>query len=323
MFGSDPNQSASVRSRKIKNIFHSLCIISALIFLMAVLGWLVAGDLGVKWTLFMSALLLIMSQRISPEFVLRMYRAKPLNSRYLGQALRELAARGNLDFVPGLYYIPSQMLNALSLGSGPHSAIAVTDGLLRGLNHRELIAVLAHELSHIRNKDLWVLNLADVFSRVTSSFSFAGMLLLFLNFPLLMQEKEVIPWALIIILLFAPSLSALLQLSLSRSREFDADTDAAVLSGDPAGLASALDKMERVQQGLLARILFPGYRQRQPSVLRSHPQTQKRVQELMSMQEKDLPWPALYASMSSTGDIPSGMPPIRRNPGWKPGGLWY
>jgi heat shock protein HtpX len=205
----------------------------------------------------MSALLLIMSQRISPQFILRIYRAKPLKNRYLDQVLRELATRGNLDFVPRLYYVPSQMLNALSLGSGPNSAIAITDGLLRSLNQRELIGVLAHELSHIRNKDLWALNLADIFSRVTSSFSFAGMLLLFINLPLLLEKGKVVPWPLILILIFAPTLSALLQLSLSRNREYDADADAAILSGDPAGLASALAKMEKVQQGLLARILPP------------------------------------------------------------------
>lgn len=314
---------AALRSRKLKNILHSLCIVLALLLLMAALGWLVAGWLGVKWTLFLSAVLLVISQRVSPQLILRMYRARPLQSSYLGQALQELARRAGLDFVPGLFYVPSQILNAFSAGSGKNSAIALTDGMLRGLSSRELIAVLAHELSHIRNKDLWVMNLADVFSRVTSSFSFAGLVLLFLNLPLLIMQEYSVPWLLILILVFAPSLSALLQLALSRSREFDADIDAAVLSADPAGLASALVKMEKVQQGLWARIFFPTYRQRQPSVLRSHPQTQKRIQELQALQHEKLPWPALYQELASQEILPPGQPRVLRNPAWRFGGFWF
>jgi heat shock protein HtpX len=314
---------ASLRSRKLKNILHSVCIVLALLLLMAALGWLVAGSLGVKWTLLLSALLLFMSQRVSPQIILRMYRGRPLQSPYLNQALQELARRGEVSFVPGLFYIPSQVLNAFSVGWGQSSAIAITDGLLRGLSRRELVAVLAHELSHIRNKDLWVLNLADVFSRVTSSFSFAGLLLLLINLPLLVMQEHSIPWVFILILVFAPSISALLQLALSRSREFDADVDAAVLSGDPQGLAQALLKMEKVQQGIWARIFFPGYRQRQPSMLRTHPQTQQRVQELLDLKQEHLPWPALHEVISSNEVLPRDLAQVLKPPIWRPGGFWF
>ncbi|MFO8031068.1 MAG: zinc metalloprotease HtpX [Desulfohalobiaceae bacterium] len=314
---------AALRSRKLKNILHSVCIVLALLLLMAALGWMVAGSLGVKWTLFLSALLLFMSQRVSPQIILRMYRARPLQSPYLNQAMQELARRAELGYVPGLFYVPSQVLNAFSLGWGQNSAIAITDGMLRGLSHRELMAVLAHELSHIRNKDLWVLNLADVFSRVTSSFSFAGLLLLFINLPLLVTEEHSLPWLLILILVFAPSISALLQLALSRSREFDADVDAAVLSGDPEGLAQALVKMEKVQQGILSRIFFPGYRQRQPSMLRTHPQTQQRVQELMALKGERLPWPALHEQLHSREVLPRDLSQVLKPPIWRPGGFWF
>ncbi len=312
-----------MRSRKLKNILHSALIIFALLGLMSILGWLIAGALGVKWTLILSGVMLVISQQVSPQLILRMYRARPLQTSYLSAALQELTRRSRMDFVPGLFYVPSQMMNAFSVGSGHASGIAFTDGLLRGLSSRELIAVLAHELSHIRNKDLWVMNLADVFSRVTSAFSFAGLLLLFINLPLLVTEEHAIPWLLILLLVFAPTISALLQLALSRSREFDADTDAAILSGDPEGLASALVKMEQVQQGLLAKIFLPGYKQRQPSMLRTHPQTQKRVQELMALQKHDLPWPALYQELSSHELLPAGLPRIIRRPAWRPGGIWF
>ncbi|MFW5931991.1 MAG: zinc metalloprotease HtpX [Desulfohalobiaceae bacterium] len=323
MTGAHRTSRAALRSRKLKNILHSICIVLALLLLMAALGWLVAGSLGVKWTLFLSALLLFMSQRVSPQLILRMYQARPLQSPYLNQALQEIARRAELNFVPGLYYVPSQIFNAFSVGWGQNSAIAVSDGLLRGLSQRELIAVLAHELSHIRNKDLWVLNLADVFSRVTSSFSFAGLLLLFINLPLLTMQEHSIPWLLILILVFAPSISALLQLALSRSREFDADVDAAVLGGDPEGLAQALVKMEKVQQGIWTRIFLPGYRQRQPSVLRSHPQTQQRVQELMALKQERLPWPAVHEKLHSWEVLPGDLGRVIKPPSWKPGGFWY
>jgi heat shock protein HtpX len=86
------------------------------------------------------------------------------------------------------------------------------------------------------------------------------------------------------LLVFAPQLTTLLQLALSRAREYEADLDAAGLTGDPAGLASALAKLERFQRGMWEQILMPGYRLPEPSLLRSHPPTEQRIARLRELE---------------------------------------
>jgi heat shock protein HtpX len=189
---------------------------------------------------------------------------------------------------------------------------------------RELNAVIAHEVAHLKNNDLWIMNLSDTISRVMSFFSMSGQFLLFLNLPLLLASGHRVSWAGILVLLFAPTVGVLLQLALSRTREFDADLDAALLTGDPEGLASALSKMERHQGGWLGRVLFPGYHERQPSILRTHPQTQERIDRLLALSPGKLE-PLDQANAFGDGTFPfTATPvPIRKKPRWRFGGIWY
>ena len=98
-------------------------------------------------------------------------RLTPEQAPPLWRLAATLGERAGLANQPELYYLPSQMLNAFAVGSKTNAAIGVTDGLLRQLDQRELTAVLAHEISHIRSNDLWVMGLADLFSRATSLLS--------------------------------------------------------------------------------------------------------------------------------------------------------
>ena len=112
-----------------------------------------------------AALAFAFSPQISPQLVLRLYRAREIGSRDLPEVLRvleALAERAGLDRVPRLYYAPSTMLNAFAVGGRDDAVIAMTDGMLRALTLRELAGVLAHEVSHIRNRDLWLMNVADL-----------------------------------------------------------------------------------------------------------------------------------------------------------------
>ena len=197
----------------------------------------------------------------------------------------------------------------------------MTDGLLRELDPRELVGVLAHEVSHIRNNDLRVMGLADLFSRATGLLSFLGQLLLLLNLPLILIAEVAINWWAIALLVFAPSLSALAQLALSRTREFDADLNAARLTGDPDGLASALRKLEYIQGGWLERIFLPGRRAPQPSVLRTHPATDERVARLAQL--KSAPRPEFAAGMRSFDPGRAFGAASTRRPRWHINGLWY
>jgi len=117
-----------------------------------------------------------------------------------------------LPQVPALYYVPSRMLNAFAVGQSEEVAIALTDGLLRHLTLRELAGVLAYEVSHVRNQDLWIMGLADAIGRLTSLISFFGMILLVIDLPyLLVGEVDHLPWVLIALLVFAPTIGSLLQ----------------------------------------------------------------------------------------------------------------
>ncbi|KGO32731.1 hypothetical protein JT06_18785 [Desulfobulbus sp. Tol-SR] len=312
---------------KIVNWLHSLMLLAGMALLLGLLGWIFAGPSGIRWAVIITVISLIISPHLSPKVILRWYAAKPLiphQAPDLYAALQELAQRAGLPRFPVIYYVPTKMLNAFTTGSPDNAAIALTDGLLNTLSMREVNAVMAHEVAHLKNNDLWIMNLSDTISRVTSFFSMSGQLLLFLNLPLLLASGHHVSWVGILVLIFAPTIGVLLQLALSRTREFDADLDAALLTGDPEGLASALAKMKRHQGGWLARVFFPGYHERQPSILRTHPQTQERIDRLLALSPGRFE-PLGKANAFGDGTFPfTATPiPIRKNPRWRFGGIWY
>ena len=107
----------------------------------------------------------------------RMYGAKPVKPEQapdLYRILNELSRRAELPAVPKLFYLPSKIMNAFATGRKDNSYIVISDGLLRALTPREITGVLAHEVAHVRNNDMWVMGVADLFSRLTSFISTAG-----------------------------------------------------------------------------------------------------------------------------------------------------
>jgi heat shock protein HtpX len=194
--------------------------------------------------------------------------------------------------------------------------------LLRGTPCRHVSVVNKSLACH---GDIWVMGLADVVSRLTSSLSLGGQFLLLLSLPMMLFGSFSPPWWLFLLLISAPTLSALFQLALSRTREYDADLDAAELTGDPSGLASALAKLERYQQGFLERILLPGRRIPDPSLLRTHPTTEDRIQRLLSLDDA-----AISPPVSHPGQFPTEVlqfttqtPQIVQLPRWRLSGLWF
>jgi heat shock protein HtpX len=294
--------------------------------LLSLCGWVVAGTEGLLWTLFFGGGAVIFGPPVSPELTLRLYGARrlgPADAPELYRVFARISERAGLPRVPSLYYVPSGMLNAFALGSRDQFAICLTDGLLRHLTLRELAGVLAHEASHIRNNDLWVMSLADVISRLTGTMSMVGVLLLALNLPLLMMQRATVPWLLIALLLFAPTLAGLLQLGLSRTREYDADLEAAALTGDPRGLASALTKLERFQGGLLETLFLPGRRVPDPSLLRTHPPTRERIARLLSLEQRESDFIRGQHLDQRSFHVPSRIVPNARPPRWHRTGVWY
>jgi heat shock protein HtpX len=305
-----------------RNLMHSVVLVGGIGIITALCAYTLWGRGGVMWTFIFILFLLLLSPRITPEIVIRMYGAQRVGAAFGGQLLRtveELARRAGLPAVPKLYVIPSPIMNAFATGTQADSVIAITHGMLTRLSPREITGVLAHEMGHIRHNDLWVMNLADTLSRFTHFMSMFGVLLFLVNLPLVFMGADQIPWIGIVLLYFAPTLSSLLQLGLSRTREYSADYEGAGLSGDPEGLISALAKIERYQGGMWERVFMPGRRVPVPSILRTHPPTEERIARL-----RQLPSDARQPlSVSGTSDLAGYFTPARARPSYRITGLWY
>ncbi len=273
----------------------------------ALIGFLIYGIEGMVWSLIFAGLFMLFAPRLTPSMVLRMYRATYIDPRQGGRLysiLEELSARAHLAVVPRLYYVPSRLMNAFTVGNREGAAIAVTDGLVRNLSLEELAGVLAHEISHIEHNDLWIMNLADSLSRFTRLFSTFGMLLLFIYLPVFFMVGNPLPFLVVGVLFFAPTMSALLQMALSRTREYDADLNAARLTGDPSGLARALQKIDSYTFRFLDIFYVPGKKMPGPSMLRTHPHTEKRIERLMDLGSRFSRKKDYAGGMGSTHSVP-------------------
>jgi heat shock protein HtpX len=312
-----------LRQHRFRNSLQTLLLMLALGGLCAWLAWFIGGiPLALFTTIF-----ILFSYRLnpiaSPQMAIRLFRGQPLTPAQapeLYRLLHQLTSRAGLQTMPLLFYLPSDVMNAFTTGTPRQAAIGLSDGLLRRMEQRELAAVLAHELMHIVNRDIRMMAFADLTSRVTSFFSLAGQILLLINLPLFLFTEASLPWGPILLLLFAPTLSSLVQLALSRNREYEADRGAAELSGDPLALASALTKMEGPNQHLLEQILLPGPRIPEPSLLRTHPPTEERIRRLQQLAE-DIPPP--QPLITTIDDLQHLLADRPLHPRWHRNGLWY
>ena len=306
------------------NLAHTAVLFGGMLLVLGLSGYVLAGGQGLFAALILIVLLLFLAPRVPPRVLLQMYGATPLSpaaAPTLDALLRELSHRAGLPRVPQLYYVPTQLTNAFAVGSPGDAAIGVTDGLLRRLTLRELAGVLAHEVAHIRHNDLWLMNFADVLSRITNLLAQAGQFLLLLNLPLLLLGEATVSWVAILLLIAAPLVNGLLQLALSRRREYDADRGAVALTGDPAGLASALLKLERYTAALLRQVIIPGHGVPQPSILRTHPPTEERIRRLEQMAAEQ--WAGLLTGSEAFPELIGAFVPVVRRPRYHVTSLWY
>ena len=241
---------------------HTVLLLGGLGLLAGLLAWIIAGPSGVVWTLFLGVITFGGGPRLSRPIIERLFGARALHrweAAELYDVAGELARRAGLETIPQLYFHPSGKPNAFTIGRGAEASIVLSAGLLSSLSPRELTGVIAHELGHVRNDDVWTNTVAGVVARLIRSLSTLSLFLFVFGFL-----GSAGPFTLLF-LFAAPTLGGLLRLALSRTREFDADLEAVALTGDPRGLASALDKLEAhgmslidVQQALLKQnVLIP------------------------------------------------------------------
>lgn len=303
------------------NRLQTVLLVGAMLGICSLAGSLLFGDDGVWMALAAAGFGLLITPGSAWRLTLGFYRARPIypqEAPVLWQMLEILAERAELPGVPTPYFFPSPVINAFAVGSREQSAIALSDSLLQRLSPRELAGVLAHEISHIANNDLRVMGLADAVSRITAIFASLGQLFLLLSIPAMLFAGIVFEfnWPAILLLLFSPHLALLAQLGLSRTREYDADLNAAILTGDPLGLAQALAHIEQASKGWLA-VLLPGWGNPEPSWLRTHPPTAERIRRLQALVPAAPSHWLNYAPL-----LGYSVTPVRRVPRWRIGGLW-
>ena len=273
---------------KMRNMLHSGLLLAGIGGLLAWVGFLLVGIQGLLFGLAFWAFSALFSPKISAYFMLQRqgaYPIEPWEAPWLHQLVGQLAQKAELNVMPKLLYIPTMTPNAFAAGSKDEPILGITEGLLQQLDRRQLKGVLAHELSHIKNGDMSVMQLANSFSRLTKLLSFFGQLALFLSFPVFLMTGQPVPWLLLLTLIFAPTFASLLELALSRTREFDADLEAARLTNDPMALASALVSIENSQISIWERLFGFRMKAAQPEWLHSHPNTEERIRRLRSLKE--------------------------------------
>lgn len=270
------------RRHNLRNALHTVILVTGSAAIMGLLAYSMFGATGLVVATVIGALAMAGLGRVSPRMVLALYKARPLadgEAPQLHEVVTQLATRARLPAAPKLYYVPTQLLNAFAVGRKEDAAIAVTDGLLRAMDSRQLQAILAHETAHIVNGDLKVMGMADILNRITGFLSTLGLL----GLPLVFGVGVHAPLFGLFLMIFAPTIGGLLQLGLSRAREYDADLDGVTLTGDPEGLASALIVLEEKQGAKWESMVLPGSRLPQPSLLRTHPKTEERIARLRAL----------------------------------------
>jgi len=315
------------RAHKVRNTLHSALLVGGLGLLAGFSAWLMWDAMGVAATLVAIGCIYAFAPRLPPGMIMRFYRARQIDARHGGQIVHivdVLSDRAELKSPPRVHIIPSMTLNAFAAGTTDNAVIGVTEGLLRRLTLNELAGVLAHEISHIRNNDLSVMALADVMTRLMQVLAYLALFLALFELPaFLLGDADTKYLVGLVLLYLAPTAGSLIQLALSRTREYDADLEAASLTGDPAALASALEKLERYQGRFWEdmRLPVPGRRIPQPSLLRSHPSTEDRVKRLRALSDRPLLPQMSIAEEPMVSLV--GVGPVAMRPRYRWTGVWF
>ncbi|MFA5900931.1 MAG: zinc metalloprotease HtpX, partial [Hyphomicrobium sp.] len=277
------------RGALLANSLQAITLLAGFASLLAAILWPQLGQGAVVVAVLAAIAIGTLAARLPPATVMRIYGARPYEAGDLAQfdgITTELARRAGLRSPPRLYVVPSMLLSTFSVGSSQNFATALTEGLLRRLTMREVAAVLAREVAHAKRGDLFVFAIADLISRCAQGLFYIGLALAAMNLLASISGGERMPWLSIGLMFLAPALMNLLQLVLSRSREFDTDRAAALLTGDPLGIASAISRLD-AQPGAPVDDLTPPVPARKvglPSMLRLSTEVDRRVARVTEFQ---------------------------------------
>lgn len=293
------------------NQLKTFALLAALAGLLMAVGYLVGGGAGLVLALGFALVMNVGVYWFSDKLALRANGARPLQPGELPHfeaMVRDLAGRAGIP-MPALYVMERPEPNAFATGRSPgHAAVAVTTGILDVMGERQLRGVLAHEISHITNRDMLVGTIA---ATIGGAIGFLGNMALWSSMFGGGDDEDSVPMPLMLLTaILAPIAATVIQLAVSRSREYGADRSGAALTGDPEGLASALETLDGVNERLRAErggLFGRGRRQpqRQPvpaatahlytvsplaggpgSLFSTHPPIAERVRRLRSMRSR-------------------------------------
>jgi heat shock protein HtpX len=276
------------------NLMKTAILMAAITALFMLLGQMLGGRSGMMLALVIALGLNFFSYWFSDKIVLRMTKAREVDEQtapHFVRMVRELATKAGLP-MPRVYLIDEQAPNAFATGRNPqHAAVAATTGIVQLLSERELRGVMAHELAHVRHRDILI---------STISATMAGAIGMLANFAMFFggrdsEGRPANPIAGILVAILAPIAASLIQMAISRAREFEADRGGAEISGDPQALASALQKIHRYAQNIPMQAVERHPETAQMMIMNplsggalrglfsTHPSTEERVERLLAM----------------------------------------
>ncbi|WP_199314289.1 zinc metalloprotease HtpX [Planktothrix sp. FACHB-1365] len=280
------------------NQFKTVALLGLLTALLVSISyWVIGGTNGLLVGILFAAVTNLGSWYFSDQIALKAYNAQPVTPEQapgLYAMVQQLCDRANLP-MPGVYIVPSAAANAFATGRDPqHAAVAVTQGIMSLLPEDELEAVIAHELSHIYNRDtLTQAVAATVAGAISGLAQFASYGMWFGGSR--DNNRGGNPIGLLLTIILAPMAATVIQLAISRTREFSADAGAAKLTGNPKALARALQRLDLTArqipiegnpafEPLLIMNSFSG--KTMANLFSTHPSTEARIQALMKLEEK-------------------------------------
>lgn len=278
----------------IGNWFKTGMLLAGIVALFGTIGAVIGGQQGMLIALLIGGAMNIFAYWFSDKMVLKLYRAREVDEHSAPQfynMVRELAQRAQLP-MPRVYLIDEAQPNAFATGRNPeNAAVAATTGILRLLTARELRGVMAHELAHVKNRDILISTISATIAGAISTLANFGMF-----FGGRSNEREGgNPLLAILVMILAPIAAMLIQFAISRTREFGADRGGAEISGDPHALADALAKIEAYARGTPMRTAEQHPETAQMMIINplsggglrgmfsTHPSTQERIMRLRAM----------------------------------------
>jgi heat shock protein HtpX len=275
------------------NWLKTTILMAGIVALFGAMGAALGGQQGMIIALLLGGAMNFFAYWFSDKMVLKMYNAREVDDTSAPQfygMVKELATRAGLP-MPRVYLIDEAQPNAFATGRNPeNAAVAATTGILQLLSPRELRGVMAHELAHVKHRDILISTLSATVAGAISTLANFGMMFGGHN-----RENGGNPFLAILVMIFAPIAAMIIQFAISRTREFGADQGGAEISGDPEALASALAKIDRYARGIpneaaeahpataQMMIINPLHGGSVAKLFSTHPATEERIARLRAM----------------------------------------